>query len=249
MCSTFASIAASTANRESVRIVGISAVKDLLTAGGTFSPSEMCSAFSREMAINSSVESSPISTPAKIPVEPILANVSTWVTFTVASLPTGVICKRIGIMMMKLLTAITTAETGLSKSLLRASDKAIIGASSSAAMFSVPLMIASPHTLNCVSVSPSKIQGNTTLFTSTARPARMKIGITVAKASRRERRCTWFARRAENSTNLSTKDCMCGVIFVSDIADSSHQSVTKTARQRTAYISRPLVWITCFNHA
>lgn len=52
-------------------------------------PSEMCSAFSREMAINSSVESSPISTPAKIPVEPILANVSTWVTFTVASLPTG----------------------------------------------------------------------------------------------------------------------------------------------------------------
>ncbi|MNO05575.1 hypothetical protein D3C81_2270220 [compost metagenome] len=63
-------------------IVGISAVKDLLTAGGTFSPSEMCNTFRREIAINTSVEIRPISTPANMPVEPILLNVSTWVTFT-----------------------------------------------------------------------------------------------------------------------------------------------------------------------
>jgi hypothetical protein len=58
-------------------MVGISAVKDLLIAGGTFSEGNV----QRLQARNGdkhSVESSPISTPAKIPVEPILVNVSTW---------------------------------------------------------------------------------------------------------------------------------------------------------------------------
>ena len=45
----------------------------------------------------------------------------------------------------------------------------------------------------------------TTLLSSAAIPARMKIGMMVAKPSRSDRRCTWLPIRAETSENLSRK--------------------------------------------
>ncbi len=179
---------------------------------GTFSPSDICSAWPRDGDKQLRREQAK-SAPRRKSVEQCwrrsAPDDSPW---CVAA--DGRELRRIGIMIIKLLTAITTAETGLSKSLLRASDRAIIGASSSAAIFSVPLMIASPHTLKCVSVSPSKIHGNFALFQRYRQSGEDENRHHRGEAASQERRCTRFPQKAlENSTNLSTKDCICGVIL------------------------------------
>ena len=53
----------------------------------------------------------------------------------------------------------------------------------------------------------------TTLLSSAAMPARMKIGMMVAKPSRRLRRCTWLPTLAETSANLSRKLCPLAMSF------------------------------------
>lgn len=70
-------------------------------------------------------------------------------------------------------------------------------------MFSVPLVTMFPQNCKFVKCWPAAKKGKMILLIRTANPARIKRGMIVAKASRRDLKCTSFPTLAEKSENLS----------------------------------------------